>query len=178
MNPHGVATATSRQRVYQFHHLDNKKAYILLTGCWQEKNEEKGNFFLMRALLCREKGSVSALMADTGAGTVLVPHAVREKADALYTYWMPCRVLSTGISLAFASRMQPCIVRHCQRACLLSGTGYGARTRPCIPCFFRLYCVLHLLPCKASITNSFFAGGACGKAVSAVPVPDRSGALS
>lgn len=55
MNPHGVATATSRQRVYQFHHLDNRSVYILEGRAWQEKNEERANFFLMKAFYAEKR---------------------------------------------------------------------------------------------------------------------------
>ena len=47
LNPHGIATAPSRQRVYQFHHLDNEKnVYSALRKKASKKCEFLKNIFL------------------------------------------------------------------------------------------------------------------------------------
>ena len=46
MNSHGVATATSRQRVYQFHHPDAHEDFYWKAEKNASKNSEK--FFLSR----------------------------------------------------------------------------------------------------------------------------------
>lgn len=46
LNSHGVATATSRQRVYQFHHPDAQEDFYWKAGKNASKNSEK--FFLSR----------------------------------------------------------------------------------------------------------------------------------
>ena len=44
LNPHGIATAPSRQRVYQFHHLDAKRVLTRKGRVWQAKNDGFAKF--------------------------------------------------------------------------------------------------------------------------------------
>ena len=110
MNPHGIATAPSRQRVYQFHHLDAKRVLTRKGRVWQAKNDGFAKFV---SSLCHS-GEKLACSRDCKAHNTRSGSQGTDSGQILHMGPVPCPVpfpvpfaSCTGPGNAHALRWSP-----------------------------------------------------------------------
>ena len=102
LNSHGVATATSRQRVYQFHHPDARNASTASPPPWQA-------LFLLSSRICRL----------SPAGATRAATLVLGKCRA-FSAWQPVRLAGCRSAGRQGSLHETC---SCQQAQTCYGSG-------------------------------------------------------